>query len=105
MTTNGHPIDPNDIAAVLDGTVTPTDRDRTLRDLARAGEAYEDFAEATAILREMEASALPTARLELISGTVGAAEKKATAGRWRFVAADGSEVQWRLRHLQLRGTR
>lgn len=46
-------IDPETLAALLDGTLDAAERDRVLATLARSEEAYEDFLEARAVLSEL----------------------------------------------------
>ncbi len=50
-------IDPETLAAFLDGTASPEERDGVLRTLARSKEAYASFLEASAIQRELAAEA------------------------------------------------
>lgn len=48
------PIDPERLAAFLDGTLTETERDEVLRQLARSRRAFETLAGAAAILSEID---------------------------------------------------
>jgi hypothetical protein len=50
-------IDPETLAAFLDGTASPEEREGVLRTLARSREAYASFLEASAIHRELVAEA------------------------------------------------
>jgi hypothetical protein len=47
-------IDPEQLAAFLDGTASATERDAVLQEIASSGRAYAEFVEAAALIREME---------------------------------------------------
>src|SRR5471030_1427546 len=46
-------IDPETLAALLDGTLSADERSRVLATLARSDESHEDFLEAAALLKEL----------------------------------------------------
>ena len=85
-------IDPETLAAFLEGRVSPEEREAVLRTLARSKEAYASFMEASAIHRELADSSPisagaavvppPAAPDRLVAGSVGGTAREAANARW-----------------------
>lgn len=99
-----HPIDPDTLAALLDGRLDAAERERVLAQLARDEASYEAFLEASAVLRELEgssaaasppaANAEPPPPLGLVTGSAAAAAPAPVVARrrwpWKLPAAAGA---------------
>ena len=78
-------IDPETLAAFLDGTASPEEREGVLRTLARSKEAYASFLEASAIQREIAAEApaiVPVPPVATSVATPGSTAREAANARW-----------------------
>jgi hypothetical protein len=80
---NDERIDPERLAAFLDGTASPEEREGVLRTLARSPTAYADFLEASAIHRELTGDSEATVPIELAAppAAMGSASREARR-RW-----------------------
>jgi hypothetical protein len=76
-------LDPETIAAFLDGRLSAAERDRVLNELARSPEHYETMVEAAAIQRE-RAGGKDTTHEPFVSVAAAAPEREAPARRWRL---------------------
>ena len=81
-------IDPETLAAFLDGTASPQEREGVLRTLARSPAAYADFLEASAIHRELSGHAPTHGHVEPAGAPAGGAAKRGWPRRgWYFAPA------------------
>jgi hypothetical protein len=84
-------IDPETLAAFLDGTASPEEREGVLRTLARSNEAYASFLEASAIERELAAETPAVAPVAASVEPPHSPAREAANARWfrrpRYVTA------------------
>jgi len=75
-------IDPETLAAFLDGTLSPRERERLLRVAAQGGEAYEELIEAQALLYDGVAGVETTPAPVSVSSDVPLKDRFAMRTRW-----------------------
>ena len=83
---SGERVDPERLAAFLDGTASLEERDAVIRALANSPEAYADFLEASAIYRELTGDPGSTAPVEPAAPSVTAGPAMRLARRRWFLA-------------------
>lgn len=85
-------IDPETLAAFLDGTASPEEREGVLRTLARSREAYASFIEASAIHRELAGEAPAVAPAAPVAATT--APLAASVEPTRSSARETAKARW-----------